>query len=79
MDEMIETSFMLKKSEKLNQRIYEQFAKEMGSDPSLIRGTGLFRQFVSRASRGNILDRPARGSRPLWAKKPYSSVINHRG
>ena len=26
-----------------------------------------------------ILYRPPRGSRPLWAKKPYSSVIHHRG
>lgn len=67
MDEMVETSFTLRKSEKLNQRIYEQFAESMGSDPSLVRGTGLGRQFVPKASRGNILDRPTRGSRPLWA------------
>lgn len=65
MDEMVDTSFTLRKSEKLNQRIYEQFAKDMGSDPSLVRGTGLGRQFVPKASRGNILDRPTRGSRPL--------------
>ena len=70
MEEMVETSFTLKASEKLNQRIYEQFAKEMGSDPSLVRGTGLGRQFVPHANRGNILDRPSRGSRPLWAQKP---------
>ncbi len=69
MDEMIETSFTLKKSEKLNQRIYEQFAKSMGSDTSLVRGTGLRRQFVPKSSRGNILDRPTRGSRPIWAYK----------
>jgi len=79
MDEMIETSFTLKKSEKLNERIYQQFAGEQGLDPSLVRGTGPFRQFVPVASRGNILDRPTRGSRPLWAKKPYSKVIHHRG
>lgn len=71
MEEMVETSFTLKASEKLNQRIYQQFAKEMGSDPSLVRGTGLGRQFVPHASRGNILDRPSRGSRPLWAYKPF--------
>ena len=71
MEEMVETSFTLKASEKLNQRIYQQFAKEMGSDPSLVRGTGLGRQFVPHASRGNILDRPSRGSRPLWAQKPF--------
>jgi hypothetical protein len=41
----------------------------MGYDPSLVRGTGLRRQFVPKASRGNILDRPTRGSRPLWAYK----------
>ena len=73
MEEMVETSFTLKASEKLNKRIYEQFAKDMGmsSDPSLVRGTGLGRQFVPHASRGNILDRPSRGSRPLWAYKPF--------
>ena len=70
MEEMVETSFTLKPSEKLNKRIYEEFAKKMGSDPSLVRGTGLGRQFVPHASRGNILDRPSRGSRPLWAYKP---------
>jgi len=43
----------------------------MGSDPSLVRGTGLGRQFVSHASRGNILDRPSSSSRPLWAQKPF--------
>jgi len=64
---MVETSFTLKALEKLNQRIYQQFAKEMGSDPSLVYGTGIGRQFVPHASRGNILDRPSRGSRPLWA------------
>ena len=69
-EEMVETSLTLKASEKLNKRIYEQFAKEMGSDPSLVRGTGLGRQFLPHASRGNILDRPSRGSRPLWAQKP---------
>ena len=67
MEEMVETRCTLRKSEKLNQRIYEQFAKSMGSDPSLVRGTGVWRQFVPQASRGNILDRPTRGSRPLWA------------
>ena len=70
MEEMVETSFTLKASEKLNQRIYQQFAEEMGYDPGLVRGTGLGRQFVPQASRGNILDRPSRGSRPLWAQKP---------
>ena len=38
-DEMIETSFTLRKSEKLNERIYQQFAGEQGLDPSLVRGT----------------------------------------
>lgn len=71
MEEMVDTSFTLKASEKLNQRIYQQFAKEMGSDPNLVRGTGLGRQFVPHANRGNILDRPSRGSRPLWAYKPF--------
>lgn len=69
MDEMVETSFTLRNSEKLNQRIYEQFAESMDYDPSLVRGTGLGRQFVPKASRANILDRPTRGSRPLWAYK----------
>lgn len=55
LDKMVKTSFTLKKSEKLNQRIYEQF----------VRGIGPFRQFVPVASRGNILDRPAREIRPL--------------
>ena len=69
MNEMVETSFTLRNSEKLNQRIYEQFAESMDYDPSLVRGTGLGRQFVPKASRANILDRPTRGSRPLWAYK----------
>lgn len=43
----------------------------MGFDPSLVGGTGLGRQFVPHAIRGNILDRPSRGSRPLWAQKPF--------
>ena len=65
MEEMVKSSFTLNDSEKLNQRIYQRFAKEMGSDPSLVRGTGLGCQFVPHASRGNILDRPSRVSRPL--------------
>ena len=43
MEEMVETSFTLKASEKLNKRIYQQFAKEMGSDPSLVRGRSSIR------------------------------------
>ena len=61
MDEMVETSVTLRKSEKLNERIYQQFAGEQGLDSSLVRGTGTFRQFVPAASR----DRPVRGTRPL--------------
>lgn len=38
MEEMVETGFTLKASEKLNKRIYQQFTKEMGSDPSLLGG-----------------------------------------
>lgn len=45
----------------------------MGSDPSIVRGTGFGRQFVPKASRGNILDRPTRGSRPLWARRHIKS------
>ena len=59
MEEMVEMSFTLKTSEKLNERIYQQFAKEVVSNPSIVRGTGLGRQFVPHASRGNILDRPS--------------------
>jgi hypothetical protein len=33
---------------------------------------------VSTANRGNILDRPPRGSRPLWTKKLFSSLIHHK-
>jgi hypothetical protein len=76
---MVETSFTLKKSEKLNEMIYKQFACEQGLDPTLVNGTDAFRQFVPKSKRGNILDRPPRGSRPLWATKPYISVIHHRG
>jgi hypothetical protein len=61
MEEMVKTSFTLKASEKLNKRIYEQFAKDMGSDPSLVRG--------------NILDRPSYGSRPLWTYKPFKKEV----
>jgi hypothetical protein len=43
-----------------------EIGEDVGSDPSLVRGTGLGRQFVPKASRGNILNRPTRGSRPLW-------------
>ena len=35
-EEMVETSFTLMASEKLNTRIYEPFVKEMSSDPSLV-------------------------------------------
>jgi len=76
MDEMVQTSVTLRKSEKLNQRIYEQFAKDMGSDPSLVRGTVLGGQFVPKASWGNIWNRPTRGSRPLWA---YRHIKPGRG
>jgi len=71
MDEMIETSFTLKKSEKLNERIYQEFAKNQGVDPSKVRGTGFGRDFVPPSSKGNILDCPPRGTRPLWAHKPF--------
>ena len=43
MKEMVETSFTLKASEKLNERIYQQFAKDMGYDPSLVRGRSSIR------------------------------------
>lgn len=62
----------MSKSEKLNEMI---FAEEQGLNPSQVRGTGVFRQFVPKSSRGNILDRPPRGSRLLWANK----VGHHRG
>jgi hypothetical protein len=39
-------------------------------DPTLVNGTGSFRQFVPKSNLGNILDRPRWGSRPLWATKP---------
>lgn len=57
-DEMVETSFTLKKSEKLNEMIYKQFVGEQGLDPTLVNGTGSFRQFVPKSNLGNILDRP---------------------
>lgn len=65
MDEMINTTLTMTKTEKLNDRIFKQFAEEQGYNSSLVRGTGVFRQFVPKSSRGNILDRPPRGSRPL--------------
>lgn len=71
-DKMVETSFTLKKSEKLNEMIYKQFAGEQGLDLTLINGTVAFRQFVPKFNRGNILDRPPRGSRLLWV----TSVIS---
>lgn len=72
MEEMVD----LKTSEKLNKHIYQQFAKEMDSAPSLVRGTGFGRQFVHHTSRGNILDRPSRCSRPLWSQKPFNILVN---
>lgn len=79
MEKMVKTRFVLKKSETLNERIYQEFSAQQGLYPSLVRGTGTFRQFVPVASRGNIFDRPPRGSRHLWAKKPYSHFINNKG
>ncbi len=74
MDEMIETSATMKVGEELNERVFKQIAAEKGVNPSLVRGTGLARQFVPVSSRGNILDRPTRGVRPLWAQKPVSKI-----
>ena len=45
MNEMFETEATLRKSEALNQRIFEQFAQEKGKNPSMVRGTGIIRQF----------------------------------
>lgn len=78
-NEMVETSFTLRHSEKLNTRIYKEAARNVGIDVNLVDGTGPFRQFVNPNSCGNTFDRPPRGSRPLWAKKPYSSAIHNRG
>ena len=50
----------------------------MGSDPSLGRETGLGRQFVPHASRRNILNCPSRGSRSLWAHKPFQEPSTSR-
>ena len=66
---MIETSSTLRKSETLNQRIYEEFAQITGRDPSMVRGKGVVRQFVPPGNKGSILNRPPRGSRPLWTYK----------
>jgi len=37
-----------------------------------VSGTGFAREFVPTPSRGNIFDRLARRSRPLWAQKPFN-------
>lgn len=79
MDEMVKTSLTLNPTEKLNTRLFKQTAHEMGVDANLVTGTGAFRQFVKPINRGNILDRPPRNARPLWAKKPYSRAIQNRG
>lgn len=67
MNEMVETESSLRLTEKLNMRQYQINAMEKGVDANLVRGTGLNRQYVAKPYRGNILDRPPRGARPLWA------------
>ena len=69
--EIVKTSFIFKVSGKLSELIYQQFAKEMNSDPTLVRSTGLGRQFVLQASHGNILDHFSQGTRSLWAQKSF--------
>lgn len=41
--DMIKTGFTLQKSEKLNKRIYQEFARKINDDPSIINGTGTWR------------------------------------
>lgn len=72
MDEMYETAVTLTNTEKLNGRIYKQLAVENNVNPNLVRGTEAFRQFVPKSSRHNILNRPVRNTRPLWAQKPFT-------
>ena len=76
MDKMVTTSATLNPSESLNERIYSAFAEQNGYNANMVRGTGTMRQFVPQASRGDILNRPTRGSRPLWA---YKHIKGGRG
>ena len=43
LDEMVNTTLTMTKSEKLNEMIYKQFAAEQGVDVTTVRGTGVFR------------------------------------
>lgn len=76
--EMPGTSFTLTKCASLNKRLYKEAARRAGLDSNLVDRTGPFRQFVDPKFRGNISDRPPRGSRSLWARKSYNSVISTR-
>jgi hypothetical protein len=75
--EMIGTSLTLTKCASLNTWLYKEATRRAGLDSNLVDGTGPFCQFVDPKFRGNIFDLPPRGSRPLWARKSYNSVISH--
>ena len=76
MDEMVNTTLTLKKSEKLNERIFKQFAASQGVDPSLVRGTGVWRQYVPGWQKGDFLAGPPERGRPLWA---FKHVVPNKG
>lgn len=64
MNEMVETSLTLNTREKLNQKIFQQVALDRGLDPSIVRGTGVNREFMPDSMKGDIFDRPERNARP---------------
>ena len=64
MNEMINTELTKNEPERLNFEIFKQVAREQNVDPSTVRGTGVFREFVPEYLRDDICDRPERYARP---------------
>lgn len=58
------TSASLNDQEILNNRIFQQVAVEQNINPQTVRGTGLYREFVSEGMKGDLCDRSEQGIRP---------------
>lgn len=66
-EKSINTLVTINDQEKLNSQMFQQVAAEKNIDPSLIRGTGLMREFVPDYQKSDLCDWPIKGARP----KPF--------
>lgn len=78
MNEMVNTELTLDPYEQLNMKCYKRQAVFNGQDPTLVRGTGLFQQFVPNGSIGKSLKaaKPLPGARPIWRQKAFKGNKN---